>query len=324
MRTVSVPMRIAAVMMLCCAAVLAADVSSLPQLPAKQVVARVNGTELYGGALNDYVKAVLPDFSFHGSVDPSKLKDYRRAALKRMVLHELIYQDGMRRHIKAPEAKVNSEIRLMQGRFRSPEDFHRSLARRGLTLEQLRNNIRRSLIIEAVVRRDVTAHTKVSRHEAYAIYRKHPKNFHEPATVKVSEIFIPAGANAAKRAATVRSQAITKNTAENFYQLATNNSKDDYRVMGGDRGWVHRGTMAPKLEAVAFALRPGQVSQPISTKKGIFILRVSARRRARHVPFSEVQKRIREQLRAKKKHRLVEALRARLYKNANVELLAKF
>lgn len=321
-------MRVLTVLVLCCTAVLAAgnttSVSSLPQLPANQVVARVNGVELHGDELNDYVKAVLPDFSFHGTVKPELLNSYRQAALDRMVLHELIYEDGVRRHVVVPQAKIEAEVNQMRRMYQSPEAFQHDLTRRGFTVDQLRAQIKHNMIIAAVIQRDVTARDVVTDLEVAAFYKKNLDRFREPAKIKMREILIPSGADGLKQANDVHAQAVAKNTPETFDQLATKYSKDDYRVMGGEIGWKHRGSMDPEIEKQAFALRAGQLSPVFETKSGYHVLRVEAIQPERLVPLAEVRKKVREQLKQDKKVKLSKTLHERVYRNAKVELLAKF
>lgn len=316
-------MRTFLALLLCCAMSLAAT-SSLPQWPANQVVARVNGAELKGDTLNDYVEAIIPDFSFHGKVQPEMINEYRRAALDRMVLHELIYQEGVRRGVEIPASKIEAEVSLEQGRFRSAEAFQQALSNRGFTLDRLRAQIRRNMVIAAVVEHDVTGRAKVTSYEAHVYYRKNLQRFREPATVHVRDIFIRSSPQALKQANDVRSQAAEKNTVEQFDQLAQRFSQDDYRVMGGDLGWVHTARLEPDLEKVAFALKPGQLSPVIQTKSGFYILRVEGKHQARTVPFSEVRAKIRGQLVEDKRKTWTDVLRARVYRNAKVELIAKF
>ncbi len=320
-------MRVFAVLMLCCTALLAAGSNgpgSLPQLPSSEVVARVNGVELHGDVLNDYVKAVLPDFSFHGTIKPELLDSYRRAALDRLVLHELIYQDGMRRHITVPAAKVTAEVKDMQRMYQTHEAFEHDLARRGLSIDQLRAQIRHNMIIAAVIRQDVTAHLVVTDQQVRTYYLKNRERYREPAKVKLREILIPLASDGAKLANEVHAQAAAKNTSENFDQLATKYSKDDFRVMGGEVGWKHRDSMDPEIEKQAFTLRPGQLSAVFQTKTGYHLLRVEGRQAERTVPLVEMSKKIREQLISEKKMKLSQALHEHVYRNAKVELLAKF
>lgn len=298
--------------------------SALPQLPADQVVARVNGTELRGAVLNDYLEVFLPNFTFHGKVQPEKINTYRQQALERMILHELIYQDALRRRIRIPTSQIEAEIARTRGRYRSQAAFEKAVAKRGLTIKGLRSVAEHNLLVAEVVRRDITNRTRVTDVEVRAYYRKNLARFREPESVQVRHIFIPPGLGADRQAREVRQKALDKNTSEEFDRLAREYSKDDYRVMGGMLGWVHRGTLEPELEKAAFALRPGEVSPVIATSTGFHVLRVEGKRSERQVPLRGVQEKIRSQLAEARAKQLREELRARLYKNAKVEVLTRF
>lgn len=298
--------------------------NSLPQLPAEQVVARVNGVELRGAALNDYLEVFLPGSSFHGKVQPEKINTSRREALERMILHELIYQDAVRRGLRVPSSQVEAELARMRQRFRTPEAFARSLEKRRLTMEELRALVRRNLLVAEAVRRDITARSRVSDEEVRAYYRKNQARYSQPESVLLRHIIIPSGPGAAGQANEVRRTAIAKNSSEDFDQLARKYSKDDYRVMGGLLGWVHRGRLEPELEEAAFRLRPGETGEVIQTSTGFHLLRVEGKQPERLLPLKEVRENIRAELEAAKAKRLREEMRARLYRNAKVEILARF
>ncbi len=62
---------------------------------------------------------------------------------------------------------------------------------------------------------------------------------------------------------------------KDFAQLARQNSIDEAsKANGGDLGWFPKGVIDPLLEAAAFQIKPGQVSEVIHTSVGYHILKV--------------------------------------------------
>jgi peptidyl-prolyl cis-trans isomerase C len=79
-----------------------------------------------------------------------------------------------------------------------------------------------------------------------------------------------------------------------FAELAKEHSKDPgSKDRGGDLGFFGRGQMIPQFEEAAFALKKGEVSQPVETQFGWHILRVDERRQRPTPPFDAVKDRIR-------------------------------
>jgi parvulin-like peptidyl-prolyl isomerase len=71
-----------------------------------------------------------------------------------------------------------------------------------------------------------------------------------------------------------------------FAALARDHSMDvATRENGGDVGWFPRGLVAPELEAAAFALQPGEISDVVYLGEGYHIIQVAERQAAR--PLSE-------------------------------------
>lgn len=57
-----------------------------------------------------------------------------------------------------------------------------------------------------------------------------------------------------------------------FAKLATKYSEDGSKDDGGDLGVVGRGLFVPPYEKAAFALKPGEVSEPVETKYGFHLI----------------------------------------------------
>jgi parvulin-like peptidyl-prolyl isomerase len=109
---------------------------------------------------------------------------------------------------------------------------------------------------------------------------------------------------------------------EDFAALAREFS-DDYatKKAGGDTGLFQRGEMVPAFEAVAFALQPGEISDPVETVFGVHILRLEERREPHLLPLDEIREKLRDHIREEKMEAAVKREIERLREAGEVEIL---
>lgn len=94
-----------------------------------------------------------------------------------------------------------------------------------------------------------------------------------------------------KNAAKAKIEGIAKVVnASNFDQIAKERSDDEYAKSGGLVGWVSQGTLDPKLEAAIGKLAPGQVSAPVETTFGWYVVQVLRKEAESLKPFETVKR----------------------------------
>ena len=123
---------------------------------------------------------------------------------------------------------------------------------------------------------------RVTDDEIRAYYDTHKKQFERPGTAKVSIIIIPRAVTAADSAA-VRARAAALRAriigGEKFEDVARAESADSVSAAnGGSLGRGGRGRFIPQFETAAYALRPGEISQPVLTPFGYHIIRVDEKK----------------------------------------------
>ena len=70
----------------------------------------------------------------------------------------------------------------------------------------------------------------------------------------------------------IREELVTKGIQENFAKIAYQLSECSSCQNGGDLGEFGRGQMVPEFEKVAFSLKIGELSQPVSSPSGIHLI----------------------------------------------------
>jgi peptidyl-prolyl cis-trans isomerase C len=104
---------------------------------------------------------------------------------------------------------------------------------------------------------------------------------------------------------------------EKFEDLAKKYSLDGSKDYGGDLGYFTAPEMVAEFSKAAFALKVGEISQPVKTDFGWHVIKVEDRKLGAAQPFDQVKSAIRNVLLRKKVQETMDELR----KTAKVEVL---
>src|ERR1700744_2506539 len=74
-----------------------------------------------------------------------------------------------------------------------------------------------------------------------------------------------------------------------FAELAKKKSKDPGAPEGGDLGFFTKDQMVPEFSAVAFALEPGKISDPVKSQFGWHVIKVQEKRNRKAPDFDQVK-----------------------------------
>jgi peptidyl-prolyl cis-trans isomerase SurA len=307
----------------------------------EQVLVKVNGDIITKTELEQRQVAALRERLNGQNVDPEMLKNDEQLkkalaeitprVLVNAIDELLLLQHGkdLGLHLGDEQFKqVLNNIRKEQ-HLEKEEDFLKALAQENMTMDDLRKQLERRMLIEQVQRQEVGSKLTITEEEARQYYAAHPEEFTEPATMTLREILVEvpaasggAGVNVAaddeaqKKIADVRARALR---AEDFAKLATEVSASSSKANGGLIGPFSRDDMSPGLQAMVDKMKPGDITPPVRTPRGYQIFKLESVKAAALQPFDSVRDLISEKVAGARTQTEMKKFLARLRTQAIIE-----
>ena len=166
------------------------------------------------------------------------------------------------------EADIDADLaRITKQNFGgSTKQFDAFLAERKISAADARDIVKDGLQQKALFN-NVTRGIRYTDADAQKYYDQNIAQFKVAAGRRVSHILVPTKAEAEKIRAEV--------TPQNFAQLAREDSTDTTtKDKGGDLGALVKGQFVPEFDKAAFALKDGEISEPVKTQFGWHIITV--------------------------------------------------
>jgi peptidyl-prolyl cis-trans isomerase SurA len=249
-------------------------------------------------------------------------------SLKLSILDELINSDilldqATKMNLIASDAEVEDKFTESKSPY-TEEEFQKKLKDSGLTVDDLRGDLRRQLSIDKLLNREVVAKISITDQDIANFYNANRSQFNLAETqYHVARIVVtprpdPTIHNRKNDKASNEAEAGRKivmlekqlEAGTDFSELAMDYSEDSSASTGGDIGFVGESSLNqsdPALKKAVLSMKPGQVSNPIQTKDGSYsILKLIAKEPAgdRQLTDPQVQQAIRDALRSRKEQLL--------------------
>jgi parvulin-like peptidyl-prolyl isomerase len=308
-----------------------------PQASAAQVsplqvsdkpVARVNGAVLTDRDLLREMYSIFPYAQQHNGFPKEQEASIRQGALEMIVFEELVYQEAVRRKMTVAPEKINRAEAEFKKQFKSPDEFqaYMQVEQQG-SEKKLQQQIRRSILIDTLLKNDVEDRSTVTLAEVKAYYDKNAAKYTQPESYAFQSVSIippykPTAAQAAdaqKKAGDALKQAQATKSYQDFGLLAEKISQDDFRVNMGDHKVIGKDKLPPQILKAFAAMQPGQVSGLIQIETAYTIVRLNAHNPAKKQSLKEVETEIKTNLQKSKYEKLRSGLAKQLRAKAKVE-----
>jgi peptidyl-prolyl cis-trans isomerase SurA len=293
--------------------VLALALACSPSIPSsgREVWAEVDGKPIFRDQVERYYRS-------RAAASPGTMKEelalsYELSILNELINNEILLNHAARAGITVSEAEVDKKIADLKSPY-SQGEFDKKLHEQGLTMSDLRNEVRRGLITEKLINKEIGSRLTVTDAEVTAYYEHNKATFNVPETqyhlaqIMVSTRTDPQSSGAAGPAHSVaeaqrKIQAVYKRLREgaDFAALARQYSEDPRTAAGGgDMGFVPASALASdrQVREALGSLNVGQISGIIREADGFHILKILGKEEAgqRQLSDPQVQNSIRQNL----------------------------
>jgi peptidyl-prolyl cis-trans isomerase SurA len=303
--------------------------------PEPDVWAVVNGKQIHRAdverAYRSRVNADAPDPSHEEALS------LQINILDELINSEILLERASQLNLVATDADVEEKFTESKSPY-TEEEFQNKLKESGLTVDDLKNEIRRELSIQKLLNREVLAKISITDKDISDFYNQNRAQFNvaEP-QYRIAQIVVtprpdPSIHNRKNDKATTETEARQKagileqklKAGTDFSQLAIDYSEDTSSSTGGDLGFIPESALNqsdPVLKKTVLSMKVGESTPLIPVKGGGYrILKLLAKEAAgqRELSDQQVQQGIRDMLRNRKEQLLRAAYLAELRNDARV------
>ena len=311
---------------------MAAGLTACKSKRGDDVVAEVNGKKILRSELEKYYRnqtAGTPQQPAQ-PVSDEQASSLRLSILRELIDNEIVMQHAEKLGLLATDEEVDAKLNEVKSPY-SADDFKKKLQERGISEEDFKRDLRRTLTAQKVLNKEISSKINISDKDIADYYNSHKPEFNliEPqyhlAHIWITPLPNPQVRNLKNDKAHSDAEARKKaqmilnrlDSGEDFDTLAMNYSEDpESSGNGGDLGFSPESSLKdtdPATRADVMKLKPGQYSGIITIvnpqNKQVFgyrIVKLVAKEPAgqRELSDPHVQQAIREQLRDRREQLL--------------------
>lgn len=290
----------------------------------EEIVARVNDDPITRSDLTAAEREAVEEIygrKSGGSLD----KDIERAKtelLRDLITKRLLIQQAERMYDIAKMQDAYMRQFKEQQKIGTTAELERTLREEGYTLEEFRRKIVEVNAPGSVINMEVRDKISVSDAEVEAYYKAHHDDLSSVERLSYREILVRTDNRTLDEA-----RAIARGAAErarddgaDFTGIAKELSEVDPKLRGVLLGPFGRGELAPELETAIFALKAGDVSEPIETGPALHIVRVDQHDESAIPSLEAIREKLSDAIEREKFGKALDAYIIDLWKHAEIHV----
>ena len=240
-------------------------------------------------------QAGAPAFPKEGTAQYDQLK---ASIVNYLVQNEIIKQKAADSNVTVTDKELQDRLKQIVTQVGGQKKLDKLLKQQSVTMADLQTQLKAQMLQDKV-RQKITDSVKVSDADLKAYY-DNPKNksqFVTAESIDARHILVKTKAEADK----VRKLLEADNSDANWKKVAAQYSTDPgSKNSGGSLGNFPKGRMVKPFEDAAFALKVGEISQPVKTQFGYHVIEVTKKTPGSSKTFEQAKATIEQQLKYQK------------------------
>ena len=291
----------------------------------KDPVAVVDGVEIKKADLEQAFSRMLAA----QGIPADKLPEEQRIQGYRTILDDMIIEKIVTK--KAADTKVSDEevaakLEGFKTRFGSEAAFKEQIAKSGMTIEKVKENVREGMRQENWINTQINGKDVVADSDAEDFYKKNPDQFKQPEQVRASHILVKVEQDAkpevvAEKEKAAKAIAARVKKGEAFDKLAQELSEDpSAKQNSGDLNFFGKGQMVPEFSDAAFKMKKDEISEPVRSQFGFHVIKVTDRKEAETLSLEAAKPKLLAYLKQQKRQGEIEKVVKELREKADVKI----
>jgi parvulin-like peptidyl-prolyl isomerase len=281
----------------------------------KTVAARVNGVEITTQSVMAMMSRIMAKKG-HGDASHEGLKEIRRNALDRLIVQELALRKAKAAGFALERERIDSAIERTKASMGGEEGYRKYLEKEGMTEEELKGQLERSLTLEAILAKEVMDKVTVSEDELRKEYEEDKTKYLKPEKVYIVDVvlFMSPEDSASEAKAEAVLDKIKKDRDANPRNLVPDGT---FIVREMDV----RKDRDKELYEAARNLREGELSGIIKTPDSLHIVKLIQYTPEKQITFDEARGAIEGTLKARARQKRFREWEAELKQGAEIEIM---
>lgn len=241
-----------------------------------QVVAIVDDDIIMASELRQRMAVVTKSLESRG-VDMPPEDALVRETLDRLILENIQMQIARRVGVRISDAQLTAAVSRIAGKNRmSIEEFRARLEADGQSYKEMRNDIRREMILQRVQSGNVNQMVQISQQEIDNFLATDEGQQLTQPEFRIVHALLPLSPDADEASVTSANNYIDKMLARvragEPFDVVIASSKGPYTFSGGDLGWRKAGDLPSLFADIAPTLAIGEAAEPIRSDSGFHLV----------------------------------------------------